>query len=342
MNDPTPFGVPPLTVTLHAPSRPEPPASVASQVAAGTAPFVVISLAGTVLDDRVLVGAPIWAKPFKFAVSIVLYAVTWSWLLAGLRQHRLARRAGTVIAAALLVEYVVIVGQVVRGRQSHFNVATPLDAALWGVMGSSIAVLFVANVVVAAVLVRRRVGSRPLTWAVRAGAAISLFGIGVAFLMTGPTPAQRQSLRNGCFAGVVGAHSVGVADGGPVLPVTGWSTTGGDLRIAHFVGIHALQALPLLAVVLALLAARLPLLRDEGLRTRLVLVAAAGYAGLTALVLWQALRGQPLLRPDGATLAAACTLAVLVLAGTAAATVASARGARRPPMPGRTAGERVR
>ncbi|MGR6964377.1 hypothetical protein ACU610_07965 [Geodermatophilus sp. URMC 61] len=311
-------------------------------VAAVTAPFVVISLVGTVLDDRVLVGAPIWAKPFKFAVSIVLYAVTWSWLLAGLRRHRLARWAGTVIAVALLVEYVVIVGQAVRGRQSHFNVATPLDATLWGIMGSSIAVLFVANVVVAAVLVRRRVGPRPLTWAVRAGAAISLFGIGIAFLMTGPTPAQRQSLRDGTFTGVVGAHSVGVTDGGPVLPVTGWSTTGGDLRIAHFVGIHALQALPLLAVLLTLLAARLPLLRDEDLRTRLVLVAAGGYAGLTCLVLWQALRGQPLLRPDGATLAAAGALIALVAAGTAAVVIAGRRGARRPSTPGPAAGGRSR
>lgn len=286
-------------------------------VAAVTAPFVVISLAGILLDGRVLVGAPIWFKPFKFAVSIMIYALTWSWLVAYLPRHWLVRWSAAVIAITLLLEYVIIVGQVVRGRQSHFNVTTPFDAALWGTMGTLITVLWVANIVVAAFLMRRRVGDRPLTWAVRAGALISLFGIGMAFLMTQPTAAQQDSLRDGSFAGLVGAHSVGVADGGPITPVTGWSTTGGDLRIAHFVGIHALQVLPLLAMLLALLAGRASLLRGESVRGRLVLVAAAGYAGFTALTLWQALRGQPLFQPDGLTLLVAGVLLGLVLVAAA-------------------------
>ncbi|MBB6549445.1 hypothetical protein [Nonomuraea rubra] len=287
-------------------------------VAAVTAPFVAISLAGLALDGRVLVGAPIWGKPFKFAVSIVLYAVTWSWLVTYLPHRRLVRWPATVIAAALAVEYAIIVAQVIRGRQSHFNVATPLDGILWGVMGTSITVLWLANIVVALFLIRREIGGRTLTWAVRSGAAISLLGIGMAFLMTRPTEAQRAAMREGGFGGIIGRHSVGVLDGGPIMQVTGWSTTGGDLRVAHFVGIHALQALPLLALLLAAMARRTTLLRGERVRTRLVLVAAAGYAAFTGLTLWQALRGQPLTRPDGLTLAVAGILAALVLAAVAA------------------------
>jgi hypothetical protein len=296
-------------------------------VAAVTAPFVVISLAGVLLDGRTLVGAPIWLKPLKFAVSIVIYAVTWAWLYAHLPRNRFVRWSTTIIAAMLAIEYAIIVGQVVRGRQSHFNVATALDAGLWATMATSIVVLWVANLVVAGYLLRRRVGGPSLTWGVRAGAVISLFGAAVAFLMTRPTAAQRASFADGTFAGIIGGHSVGVVDGGPIMPVTGWSTTGGDLRIAHFVGLHALQALPLVAVLLGLLAGRVALLRAEEVRTRLVVVASAGYAGLTLLTLWHALRGRPLIDADGLTLAAFGALLVLVAVGVVAVLV---RGRRFP------------
>jgi hypothetical protein len=300
-------------------------------VAAATAPFVVVSLAGMLLDGRVLVGAPIWFKPFKFAVSIVIYAVTWAWLYAYLPRNRAVRWSTTIIAAMLAIEYVVILWQVVRGRQSHFNVATGLDAALWATMATSIVVLWIANLVVAGYLLRRKVGGPSLTWGVRAGAVISLFGAAVAFMMTRPTAAQQASFSDGTFAGLIGGHSVGVVDGGPIMPVTGWSTTAGDLRIAHFVGLHALQVLPLVAVLLALLAGRVALLRAEAVRTRLVVVASAGYAALTLLSLWQALRGQPLTSPDGLTVAATGLLVVLVVAAAVAVLVTSRRDSQRSP-----------
>ncbi|MFD5070571.1 hypothetical protein ACFWNC_21935 [Streptomyces sp. NPDC058369] len=286
--------------------------------------MTVVSGVGLLADDRVLAGTAIWAKPFKFAVSFVVYALSLAWMLTLVtRGRRTGWWAGTVVTLASLGEMVIITGQVIRGKRSHFNVATPFDAMLFQVMAVTVVVLWAGTLVVAVLLLRARIADRAAALAIRAGVLLALAGAGLGFLMTQPTPEQRAANRRGT-ADVIGAHAVGVPDGGPSMPLTGWSTTGGDLRIPHFVGMHALQILPLFLLALVALAPRVPRLRDARVRLRLVRVASGAYAGLVALVLWQALRGQPLVHPDGATLAAAA----LVVAATAAGAYAALRPAR--------------
>ncbi|OXM75259.1 hypothetical protein [Amycolatopsis sp. KNN50.9b] len=286
--------------------------------------MTVVSLAGLALDDRVLLGAPIWLKPLKFAISIAVYCVTWAWLLTLLRRgQRLAAGVSTAIAVIVVVEYAIIVLQVVRGRASHFNAATAFDAALFAIMGVSIAALWTGTLVLTILLLRTEIADPAARWAIRLGAVVSLAGIGLGALMVGPTEEQSRSLRDGTFEGLIGAHSVGVADGGPGMPLTGWSTTGGDLRIPHFVGMHALQVLPLFALLLTVLARRFARLESGLVRARLVAVAGFGYAGVVALVTWQALRGQPLIRPDAWTSLALAGLVVAVAAGASWALAAS-------------------
>ncbi|GGT76357.1 hypothetical protein GCM10010272_19820 [Streptomyces lateritius] len=281
--------------------------------------LALVSAVGLVLDDRVLVGAPIWSKPFKFAVSFVAYAMTLAWMLTLLpRGRRVGWWAGTVVAAASATEMVLITTQVIRGRQSHFNNETAFDAALFQAMGATVVVLWLGALVIAVLLLRARILDRATAWAVRLGSLIALAGAAVGFLMVRPTPEQ---LAAGDDASVVGAHSVGVADGGPSMPLTGWATTGGDLRIPHFFGMHALQVIPLVLLALVALAPRFARLRDERVRLRLTLVASGAYAAGFALVTWQALRGQALMTADATTLA---TAGAIVLS-TAAATWASLR-----------------
>jgi len=283
---------------------------------------------GVVVDPQVLVGAPIWLKPFKFAVSIAVYSVSWAWLLSrmGSANRRRAGLLATGLVALFVLEYVIIVGQVLRGQLSHFNETTPLNASLFGVMGTSIVVIWVGTLVLSVMLLSERVGDRATTRAVQLGSLLSVLGAGLGALMVGPTASQRAAMADGTFDGVMGAHSVGAADGGPVMPITGWNLDVGDLRVPHFFGLHALQALPLILLALTLLARRFPPLADVGVRARLVWVAAGGYLGVIGLLVWQAERGQSVIHPDSLTLGAFVCVVVAVA-------IAAARTLRRQPTP---------
>ncbi|TJZ43618.1 hypothetical protein FCH28_32830 [Streptomyces piniterrae] len=281
------------------------------------AALAVVSATGLIVDDRVLVGSPIWLKPLKFSVSFAAYGLTLAWMLSRrAAPSRVGQWAAHTAVVAGAIEMAIITGQTVRGRRSHFNIETPLDQGLFVAMGLTIVALWASTFVIALLLFRARLGDRATTWAIRLGLLIALAGLLLGGLMVLPTPAQQAA---GDLATTVGAHSVGVPDGGPAMPLTGWNTTGGDLRIPHFFGMHALQALPLFLYAIEALAGRFTRLRSAEVRLRLVWVAAGCTTALLALVTWQALRGQALVHPDAATLAALAAIAVATAAGTYAA-----------------------
>lgn len=211
--------------------------------------------------------------------------------------------------------------------------ATPFDALLFSTMGALITVVAVFDLVLAIWLIFQRMPDPVIAWVLRRGVLIAFVGMMVGFLMTaGPTPEQRAALQAGGPLTTIGAHSRGATDGGPGLPQVGWSTTGGDLRVGHFVGLHALQVLPLLAFLLTRPAAQ----RRFSVRQRTALIWTAGlsYLGLTLLTTWQALRSQPLIAPEGVT-----WLAVLVWLGVtlgAAAVILLAGNSRNQVLPAAT------
>jgi fucose 4-O-acetylase-like acetyltransferase len=99
-------------------------------------PAFVLSVEGIFLDPRIITGVPAWLKPAKFAISIAIYAGTLAGIFQFITvQRRFVQRLGAITAAALAVEIVIIDLQAARGTTSHFNNSTPLDGALFGVMG---------------------------------------------------------------------------------------------------------------------------------------------------------------------------------------------------------------
>ncbi len=226
-------------------------------------------------DDRTILGLNPWIKPIKFAMSITIYVWTIGWLLGYLSGPRLlVESVRWGVAGTMLMEMVWLIVQAARGTTSHFNTTTPLDAALFGVMGMLIAV---NTLLVGALLIAfwtQPTGLPPLLlWGIRLGLLGFLLGSAV-----GP-----QMIANM-------AHTVGAPDGGPGLPFVNWSTVAGDLRVAHFLGLHALQVFPLVAAALLRLAPSGSQWTNGALAGFIVC-----YTGLAVWTYLHALAGQPLL-----------------------------------------------
>lgn len=282
---------------------------------AGLLMLVVLAatIIGLVIDPRQVVNEPVWLKPAKFAISISIYSFTLIWLLSYITRARwLVMAVSWLVLTVFVIEEAIISYQGFRGVRSHFNMTTDFDAFLFNIMGGAIGALWLSNLVVVVLLLLQRFHSPVMAWGLRFGLIVALVGMAAAFLMPQPSPGQRAQLEATGTSRFIGAHSVGVEDGGPGLPLVGWSTVGGDLRVPHFVGIHALQALPLVAWLLMI--APFPWLGISG-RSRIMVIAGFGGLGLVLLLIWQAMRGQSVIAPDATTLlAVGVGLAVLALA----------------------------
>lgn len=276
--------------------------------------LIPVTILLAVFDPVTITGVNGWLKPLKFSISIAVYGATLLWFLTYVPRRKVwVNLIATTVGAFLLLENVLIIVQVVRRTTSHFNNATPFDAFVFSAMGTMIMIVALANLVVAIWLVLAKIEDRVLAAGLRWGIWITLAGMAVTALMVMPTAEQQAQIAEGIVPAVIGAHSVGVPDESPGLPLVGWSTTGGDLRVGHFVGLHALQIIPLLAWLLQ--RPRAAHRWSVGKRAMLVRLGGLLYLGVVGIVTWQATRGEPLIAPSGGVLAAFfCLLALVSIA----------------------------
>jgi len=188
------------------------------------------------VDERTLNGTGLWGKPLKFWASLAIHFLTLGVLV---RLVEPTRRTGAVLLAVAYVSVVVGILEVIyislqaaRGRASHFNLSTPLEGALYGLMGVGAVILLIASFAVGTALLRQ--GDRYTRPGLHAGAWIGLMTGSILTLIVAGTMSSGTSH----FHGIMGSDANG-------LPVTGWSTRLPDLRPAHFVATHLMQALPL-------------------------------------------------------------------------------------------------
>jgi hypothetical protein len=223
--------------------------------------FIVL----TKLTTTQVHGINAWFKPFKFAVSIGLFALTMAWYCHYLSNFNPTPFNWTVIIL-FGFELIYITFQASKGQLSHFNFDTPSSALLYSLMGLAAVLVTLYTAYIGFLFFTQSFPNLPshYIWAIRMG--ILIF---VVFSFEGALMSSKLS------------HSVGAINDNSNWWVIGWSKTVGDLRVSHFIGMHALQLLPFLSFYIFK-------------NTKATIIISLLYAVLATTTLVQALKGKPI------------------------------------------------
>ncbi|MEM6709208.1 MAG: hypothetical protein AAF648_10530 [Pseudomonadota bacterium] len=240
------------------------------------AALFVVACVLMALDDRTFLGVSVWLKPAKFSASLMVYFMTLAWCAAFAELRFLESLPGRMLAWAAVAmaagEIVYIFIMAGLAQPSHFNYSSSWTSLAYSLMGVGATILVGVSLVLGIVIGwqrRARLGD-PLVLSVVLGLVLT-FALGGGF---------------GGYLGSQGGHFVGGTgtDAGG-LPMFSWNRFGGDLRVAHFFGMHAMQVIPVFGV----------LFRNRSRGVLWLLTCTLAYAGFTAFTFVQAVSGEPLL-----------------------------------------------
>lgn len=219
-------------------------------------------------NNTQVLGISAFIKPMKFYVSSVIYTFTMAWILYYLNESKLVAAFSLTLIVTLTFENIYISYKAFIGQQSHFNISTSFNSAMFSLMAVAITIITLFTAYIAVVFFTKDFPalSNSYVWGIRLG--LVLF---VVFAFEGFVMGAKLS------------HTVGAPDGGTGLPVTNWSKQNGDLRIAHFLGMHALQILPLIGYYLTN-------------NAKITISMGALYFLVTTAILIQALNGKSLFK----------------------------------------------
>jgi hypothetical protein len=227
------------------------------------------------LDVRTFDDIDVWAKPTKFVFSVAVFALTSAWFFGYVRPDRRKapslRTSVAVIIAAGSFEIIYISWQAAHGLASHFNKSSSFYEIMYALMGLGAVSLVAATL--------------PLAWEIARRPAPGLNPHYVAAVVTGLVMCVVLGGGFGIYMSQQPGHAVGPIGGH--APLFGWNRAGGDLRIAHFLGIHAQQAIPILGLLIGALSPRL--------RWPTLIGGSLAYAALAVALFSEALRGHALL-----------------------------------------------
>jgi len=229
--------------------------------------FSILFLLLTKTSSTQVFNVSAWYKPFKFAFSTFLYAWAMAWFCSYLSQFNI-NLFNWAIIILLGFEIIYIAIQAYRGQLSHFNVSSSFYASMYSLMAFAATAVTIYTAYIGILFFKGDFPDLPTyyLWSIRLGIFIFVIFSFEGFVM-----------------GSKLTHTIGGPDGGAGLPLLNWSTKFGDPRIAHFIGMHALQVLPILSFYV---------LKN----TRTTILTAFLYGILATFTLLQALHGKPLFK----------------------------------------------
>lgn len=239
--------------------------------------MMAAGLVWAALETRLFQDALVWVKPFKFALSFAVMFATLAWAVdkmsASAQSTRTLRWTVAILAAAFWFEMIYITMQAAQGIGSHYNTGDLYHGVMYSIMGVGAVSLVVGTGVIGGAMLRDT----------GAKAHEDLrFGVGVGFILSTALTLITAGALSSMAGHFVGTPPVSAA----TIPFFGWSATVGDLRPSHFLALHAMQAIPLLAwAVQGRVSAR-----------AWIIGGSAGYTALTLALFAQALMGLPLVR----------------------------------------------
>lgn len=208
-----------------------------------------------------------WYKPFKFAFSTftLVWALAWyCYYLPSFNIH-LFNWSIIILLGFEIVYIAIMAGQ---GKTSHYNVSSPFYSAMFSMMALAATLVTLNIAYIGLLFFTNSFPELPnyYVWAIRLGILIFVIFSFQGFLM-----------------GARMSHSVGLENDNSNLFIFGWSKIVGDLRVSHFIGMHALQVLPILSFYL---------LKN----TKLTIATGILYGLLALFTLIQALNGKPFIK----------------------------------------------
>jgi hypothetical protein len=224
--------------------------------------LAVLFLCLILIDSRMVNQENIWMKPFRFAVSIAMFTWTYAWFSRFYARKRVLSVLNITIAICMFLEIILITMQAVRGVASHFNTSSPFDTAVFSVMGGIIGFNAIIIGIHFVLFLFFENGGGTYRLSIIWGMVLFLLGNFTGYLMVHYFSALTMDA-------VVGQG----------MPITNWQPDAGDLRIAHFLGLHAIQFMPFTGFLLERYRMSHSVIHFAGLLYLIILAIAMIYPG---------------------------------------------------------------